>query len=78
MDTAIFWMEYVARNKGTVNMKTPPVDVPLHQYLMIDVIFVLGSITILMTFIAVKMFTFLLRKLKFNSNVGKQSIKKRK
>lgn len=43
METAIFWIEYVGRHKGAVNMKPPTVDLPLYQYLMIDVLLVLGS-----------------------------------
>ncbi|KAJ8720261.1 hypothetical protein PYW07_012304 [Mythimna separata] len=55
MDTTIFWIEYVARNKGAVNMKPPTVDMPLYQYLMLDAILVVGSVILLIIFILVKL-----------------------
>ncbi|KAJ8719641.1 hypothetical protein PYW08_011816 [Mythimna loreyi] len=31
MDTAVFWIEYVARHKGAVNLKPPTVGMPLYH-----------------------------------------------
>lgn len=38
LDTAAYWIEYVARNKGAPFMKTAAVELPFYQYLLIDVI----------------------------------------
>lgn len=38
LNTAIYWIEYVARHKGASFMKTAAVNMPLYQYLLIDVI----------------------------------------
>ena len=53
MDTAIFWIEYVARHKGAVNLKPPTVDMPLYQYLMLDAIFVVVAVLLIILFIGV-------------------------
>ncbi|KAG5887588.1 hypothetical protein JTB14_025747 [Gonioctena quinquepunctata] len=48
MDTAIYWIEYVARHKGALHMRTAAVDLQIYQYLLLFVIaflfFVLLSI----------------------------------
>nr|XP_022913423.1 UDP-glucuronosyltransferase 2B30-like isoform X2 [Onthophagus taurus] len=38
MDTAIYWIEYVARHKGAPHLKTAAVGMPFYQYLLLDVI----------------------------------------
>lgn len=39
LDTAVYWTEYVIRHKGnTGHLKTAAVDMPWHQYLLLDVI----------------------------------------
>lgn len=48
LDTAIYWIEYVARHKGAPFMKTAAVDMPLYQYLLLDVIaFILVTLTVI-------------------------------
>lgn len=37
-DTAIYWIEYVARHKGANFMKTAAVRMPFYKYLLLDVI----------------------------------------
>ncbi|KAK9870917.1 hypothetical protein WA026_009879 [Henosepilachna vigintioctopunctata] len=37
MDTAVYWVEYVARHKGAPHIKTAAVDMPSYQYLLLDV-----------------------------------------
>nr|QPA18386.1 UDP-gluconosyltransferase [Trialeurodes vaporariorum] len=37
MDTAIYWVEYVIRNKGAKNLRTAAADLPFYQYLLLDV-----------------------------------------
>ncbi|XP_065219659.1 uncharacterized protein LOC135845124 [Planococcus citri] len=38
MDTAIYWIEYVIRHEGARHLRTAAVDLPLYQYLLLDVI----------------------------------------
>lgn len=38
MDEAIFWIEYVARNKGAKHLKSNAVNMSLFSYLMLDII----------------------------------------
>nr|QPA18385.1 UDP-gluconosyltransferase [Trialeurodes vaporariorum] len=38
MDTAIYWVEYVIRNKGAKHLRTPAVELPFYQYLLLDVV----------------------------------------
>ncbi|KAF9422945.1 hypothetical protein HW555_001488 [Spodoptera exigua] len=73
MDTAIFWIEYVARNKGAVNLKPPTVDMPLYQYLMIDVAFIIASSVAIIFYILVKISSLVLKIL-----FGKHKLKWKK
>lgn len=38
LETAIYWVEYVARHKGAHFMKTAAVNMPFYQYYLLDVI----------------------------------------
>ncbi|XP_044254651.1 UDP-glycosyltransferase UGT5-like isoform X1 [Tribolium madens] len=38
LETAIYWVEYVARHRGAHHMRTAAVDMPLYKYLLLDVI----------------------------------------
>jgi glucuronosyltransferase len=38
LETAIYWVEYVARHGGGHHMRTAAVDMPLYKYLLLDVI----------------------------------------
>ena len=38
MDTSIYWIEYVIRHKGARHLRSTAVDLPLYQYLLLDVI----------------------------------------
>nr|CAI5845668.1 unnamed protein product [Callosobruchus analis] len=38
IEKAIWWMEYVIRHKGAKHLRNPIVDIPLYQYLMLDII----------------------------------------
>ncbi|KAJ8720260.1 hypothetical protein PYW07_012303 [Mythimna separata] len=73
MDTAIFWIEYVARNKGAVNLKPPTVDMPLYEYLMLDVILAVGSVSLLIVLIIVKAILFVKRKIPTQKIVKKKN-----
>lgn len=41
LETAIFWTEYVIRHKGAHHLQTAAVNLPLYQYLLLDVMFVI-------------------------------------
>lgn len=73
MDTAIFWIEYVARNKGAVNLKPPTVDMPLYQYLMIDVALIIVASVAITFYILVKVLSLVLIAL-----FGKHKLKRKK
>ncbi|XP_018325089.1 UDP-glucuronosyltransferase 1-9 isoform X2 [Agrilus planipennis] len=46
LETAIYWVEYVARHGGAHHMRTAAVGMPLYKYLLLDVIaFLLAVIT---------------------------------
>ncbi|KAJ3658299.1 hypothetical protein Zmor_010047 [Zophobas morio] len=38
LETAIYWVEYVARHRGAHHMRTAAVGMPLYKYLLLDVI----------------------------------------
>ncbi|KAF5292539.1 hypothetical protein FQR65_LT01685 [Abscondita terminalis] len=38
LDTAVYWVEYVARHKGAHHLKTAAAGMPYHQYLLLDVV----------------------------------------
>nr|QPA18404.1 UDP-gluconosyltransferase [Trialeurodes vaporariorum] len=49
MDTAIYWIEYVIRNKGAGHLRSAAVDLPFYQYLLLDVvIFIILCLSVMM------------------------------
>lgn len=65
MDTAVFWVEYVAKHQGRVHLRPPTVELNIIEYLMLDVIFILGVLSV----ITVCVLRFLCKnKNKFNKN----------
>lgn len=61
LDTAIFWLEYVIRNKGADFMKNPAINMSWIAYSMIDVFaFIFVSLVVLI-FITVKIVCVLLQ-----------------
>ncbi|KAJ4448257.1 hypothetical protein ANN_10271 [Periplaneta americana] len=59
MDTAIYWTEYVIRHRGAPHLRTVGADLPLYQYLLLDVIAVLLAGVLAVVFISY----FILKKL---------------
>ncbi|KAJ9582651.1 hypothetical protein L9F63_023006, partial [Diploptera punctata] len=41
LETAIFWTEYVIRHKGAPHLRSAAADLPLYQYLLLDVVAVI-------------------------------------
>jgi len=65
MDTAVYWVEYVIRNKGAHHLRSAAVDLTWYQYYLLDVITFL--IIVLLFFICICYFvTKLTMKLMFD------------
>ncbi|XP_065218985.1 UDP-glycosyltransferase UGT5-like [Planococcus citri] len=66
MDTAIYWIEYVIRHEGAHHLRSPAVDLPLYQYLLLDVIVFLLSVIFCLIFFVYyllkKLWSFFTRK----------------
>ncbi|KAK5643189.1 hypothetical protein RI129_007034 [Pyrocoelia pectoralis] len=63
LETAIYWIEYVARHGGAPHLKTAAVGMPLYQYLLLDVIAFLAVIFFSIIFIVYYISRAILRKL---------------
>ncbi|KAK5638207.1 hypothetical protein RI129_012502 [Pyrocoelia pectoralis] len=59
IEKAVWWTEYVIRHKGAKHLRSPLLDIPWYQYLLLDVIGVL----VLSTLVIVCLVYFLIRKL---------------
>lgn len=44
LEKAVWWTEYVIRNKGAKHLRNPAADLPLYQYFLLDVIGLLLSV----------------------------------
>ncbi|XP_046661745.1 UDP-glucosyltransferase 2-like isoform X2 [Homalodisca vitripennis] len=44
LQTAVYWTEYVIRHQGAPHLRPASVNMPLYQYLLLDVIFVLTAL----------------------------------
>ncbi|KAJ9577493.1 hypothetical protein L9F63_005936, partial [Diploptera punctata] len=51
LDTAVFWTEYVIRHKGASHLRSAAVDLPLYQYLLLDVIAVLTVVIAIISYL---------------------------
>lgn len=47
MNTAIYWVEYVAKHKTEVNMKPPTVHLPFYEFFSLDLLFTFTSLIFL-------------------------------
>jgi len=59
MDTAIYWTEYVIRHRGAPHLRTAGADLPLYQYLLLDVTAVLVTAILAVVYVIY----FMLKKL---------------
>lgn len=57
-ESVIYWTEYVINHEGAYHLRTVGADMPLYQYLLLDVIAFILSVFLTAVFIVV----FLLRK----------------
>ncbi|XP_028129750.1 UDP-glycosyltransferase UGT5-like [Diabrotica virgifera virgifera] len=54
MDTAVYWIEYVIRNKGAPHLKVAAVNMPFYKYFLLDVIaLILLSFSIIITLVCI-------------------------
>nr|CAI5838450.1 unnamed protein product [Callosobruchus analis] len=56
LEKAVWWTEYCLRNKGAKHLKSPATDIPLYQFLMLDVIAAVFALLLTVIIIA---FTFI-------------------
>ncbi|KAF2892701.1 hypothetical protein ILUMI_13473 [Ignelater luminosus] len=54
VEKAVWWSEYVIRHKGAWHLRSPAIDLPLYQYLLLDVIGFLFAIVIVIVTIVYK------------------------
>ncbi|XP_066990896.2 UDP-glycosyltransferase UGT5 isoform X1 [Anabrus simplex] len=77
LETAIFWTEYVIRHGGGAHLRSAAVDMPMYQYLLLDVIAVitlgLVSLLVLMWFMCKRTARFI-----FASEEDEKGVSKKK
>lgn len=61
IDTAIWWIEYVIRHQGARFLHSPVADIPLYQYLLLDIIAILFGL-VYVTYLIVRKLPGSLRK----------------
>jgi len=71
LDTAIYWVEYVARHKGAHHLRTAAVGMPWYQYVLLDVTVFIAIISIITLYVTIKTFKMLCCK-----NRNQRKIKK--
>ncbi|XP_016084741.1 UDP-glucuronosyltransferase 2C1-like isoform X1 [Sinocyclocheilus grahami] len=62
LDQAVYWIEFVMRNKGAKHLRVQAHDLSWYQYHCLDVVAFLLSIVALITFLVIKTCCFLFRK----------------
>ncbi|XP_060531526.1 uncharacterized protein LOC132705109 [Cylas formicarius] len=62
LQKAIWWIEYVIRHKGAKHLRSPAVDMPWWEYLMLDVIAFVFAIVYFITYIIYKSFVVIFRR----------------
>lgn len=63
LEKAVWWTEYVIRNKGAKLLRNPIRDLPLYQYYFLDVIGFIGLICFIVTFGFIKISSFTYRRI---------------
>ncbi|XP_076274446.1 UDP-glycosyltransferase UGT5-like [Rhynchophorus ferrugineus] len=76
MDTAIYWIEHVARNKGGNHMRSTAIDLPFYQYFLLDVIAFLFIGALIYVYISFKVIKATLELINRKS-VNKENIRKK-
>lgn len=73
LDTAVYWTEYIIRYKGAPHLRSAAVDMPLYQYLLLDII----AFLLLVFFITIMLIYYGTKAL-YNTLCGSKSKKKLK
>lgn len=63
MDTAIYWIEYVARHRGARHLRSAGADLPWYEYFLVDVILIYSAITAMVIYILYLIIVYLYRSL---------------
>lgn len=48
MDLAMFWIEYVLRNKGAPNLRSAALDLPFYKRWMLDIVFFVITLAVIL------------------------------
>ncbi|KAK4873133.1 hypothetical protein RN001_015162 [Aquatica leii] len=54
LERALWWTEYVLRHRGAKHLRSPYLDVPLYQYLLLDVLGVCLLVIVVVVYVIVK------------------------
>lgn len=77
LDTAVYWVEYVARHKGAHFMKTAAVGMPFYQYYLLDVIAFILAVLLVFFYILYMILRYFFHLIfKSNPSVKKEKIKR--
>lgn len=60
VDKAIWWVEYVIRNKDIRHLRSPAADMSFHEYYMLDIIFVLVLSAFVIWYVTINIIKFIL------------------
>lgn len=74
MDTAIYWIEHVARHKGADHMRSPATNMPFYQYFLLDVIAFLAVVFLVLNYVLYRILRLVLGLFTRNNREGKQKI----
>lgn len=72
MDSAVYWVEHVAKHQGGLYMRSEAIDVPFYQYYLIDVAAFLVSIIAVCLFTLCKIVKLILKLTAVFSKNAKQ------
>lgn len=74
LEKAVWWSEYIIRHKKTGHLRSPAIDLPLYQYLLLDVIGFLLGLVIVAAIIVYKLIVLSIRIVKNCFEISKQKI----
>lgn len=73
LERAIWWTEYVIKHKGAKHLRSPALDLPFYQYLLVDVIGFCVLVVLILGYVVFKLAKFIY-KLK-NYFISKHKLK---
>lgn len=65
LEKAVWWTEYVLRNKGAKHLKGPAANIPSYQYYLLDVIGFLLAVLLICLFVIYKFLKFIVKWVKY-------------